>query len=61
MLFKRALLLCVLVLVVAPVSHRAEANAQGCSESYCYKTRQSTGDCDVPALKGCNCACDDPL
>jgi hypothetical protein len=50
------LLAAILVLCGLP-----EADAQGCQETFCQKKRASTGVCDIPAIDGCSCACDDPL
>lgn len=48
------------ILALAPVGTHFEAEAQGCTESFCYSIRKSTGACNVPDLEGCNCACDYP-
>lgn len=44
-------------LLVIPAGRVLPVEAQGCSEVYCLKIRQSTGACDIPAVIGCNCAC----
>lgn len=56
----RLVVLAMMFLAFGPAGTHSDAEAQGCTESYCFSIRKSTGACNVPDLEGCNCACDDP-
>jgi hypothetical protein len=48
------------VLGIAFLDSPQPATAQGCTSTFCWSVRKSTGVCDVPDLYGCNCACRPP-